>query len=340
MIDCVYHTEIGESEIPVQLHGNHYVAEDTLASYVRTLIETPCSNVYVVDSGTTPDVVRSKPNNCKLIWMRHVDRIMFPCPGLKNDEQCPVFVSLCRVQNQEIHDVLNSILPRVRRHLHKEETSGIDCPRCIDPEWDQGFGFILSEDMRRFPEYDNNSVECYTCGHIWCKGCGVDYPTHSGKSCWRVAEEQKYDGFSSDELIRTITVKCPSCQINIDKNGGCNHMTCRCGAEFCFSCMKIMGSGHFATTKCNQFGYPDDWNRNKDKYNPLLERDQELKKIRRRRPDRRTETIRRPERAHSTVRRRTLAPDPSWPFVEPRSDPTNITEAVNRSRNRSNCVQQ
>jgi hypothetical protein len=32
--------------------------------------------------------------------------------------------------------------------------------------------------------------------------------------------------------------KCPSCKADIIKNGGCNHMTCRCKHEWCWECSK------------------------------------------------------------------------------------------------------
>jgi hypothetical protein len=35
---------------------------------------------------------------------------------------------------------------------------------------------------------------------------------------------------------RFTKVKCPGCRQGIDRNGGCNHMTCLCGAQFCFHC--------------------------------------------------------------------------------------------------------
>ena len=40
--------------------------------------------------------------------------------------------------------------------------------------------------------------------------------------------------------------KCPSCKVQIEKNGGCNRMTCRCGQMFCWICgTKVTGYGHY-----------------------------------------------------------------------------------------------
>lgn len=46
----------------------------------------------------------------------------------------------------------------------------------------------------------------------------------------------------TDKKIR----HCPSCQVPIEKNGGCNHMRCKCGHEFCWLCMAEATHGmHF-----------------------------------------------------------------------------------------------
>ena len=49
--------------------------------------------------------------------------------------------------------------------------------------------------------------------------------------------------------------KCPSCGNAIEKNKGCNHMTCKCGYEFCWLCMKKYTRDHFRNnnTGCVQF---------------------------------------------------------------------------------------
>jgi hypothetical protein len=46
-------------------------------------------------------------------------------------------------------------------------------------------------------------------------------------------QEQQYR-----EWLRQNTKPCPQCRLNIQKNGGCNHMTCKsCRHEFCWQCL-------------------------------------------------------------------------------------------------------
>eukprot|EP00797_Seminavis_robusta_P037639 Sro9_g007010.2 (465) ;mRNA; r:13156-14550 len=45
----------------------------------------------------------------------------------------------------------------------------------------------------------------------------------------------------TNEKIR----RCPSCKDPIEKNGGCNHMTCKCGTHFCWLCMTNTTGNHW-----------------------------------------------------------------------------------------------
>ena len=47
--------------------------------------------------------------------------------------------------------------------------------------------------------------------------------------------------------------KCPKCEVWIMKNEGCNHITCRCGAEFCYVCGKIYTVNGKRDCKCKLF---------------------------------------------------------------------------------------
>lgn len=61
----------------------------------------------------------------------------------------------------------------------------------------------------------------------------------------------------SEEWIASHTKACPKCKARIEKNHGCNHMTCtRCRHEFCWYCLKTIKNGnkgadyHFNKEKC------------------------------------------------------------------------------------------
>lgn len=76
----------------------------------------------------------------------------------------------------------------------------------------------------------NNMVTC-TCGRTYCILCG-NY-AHQGTLCPAPREVLKW--------INAHAKQCPNCGVVIQKNGGCNHMTCRppggCRHEFCWVCL-------------------------------------------------------------------------------------------------------
>ena len=81
------------------------------------------------------------------------------------------------------------------------------------------------------------TVKC-TCGHPFCFRCGEE--AHEPCGCAQLAEwAQKCQNESETaNWILANTRKCPACSARIEKNQGCNHMTCRhCRYEFCWVCM-------------------------------------------------------------------------------------------------------
>lgn len=105
-------------------------------------------------------------------------------------------------------------------------------------------------------------VKCFKsngvgCGHIFCVRCNHD--GHRPSPC-EAAEQWRIKCSSESENIQYImarTKKCPKCSVHIEKNQGCNHMTCRnCGHEFCWLCKgdwKKHGSATGGYYKCNIF---------------------------------------------------------------------------------------
>jgi hypothetical protein len=46
-----------------------------------------------------------------------------------------------------------------------------------------------------------------------------------------------FDDEQAETFISAITTPCPKCKVPIEKEGGCDHMTCaQCSYEFCFRC--------------------------------------------------------------------------------------------------------
>jgi hypothetical protein len=77
------------------------------------------------------------------------------------------------------------------------------------------------------------SVEC-GLGHRFCFGCsGNDHQPATCKTA-KLWLKKCADDSETSNWIAANTKECPKCQSTIEKNGGCNHMTCRkCKYEVC-----------------------------------------------------------------------------------------------------------
>jgi hypothetical protein len=96
---------------------------------------------------------------------------------------------------------------------------GINCyrPQC------QHFS-IFRKDTERI----SSTVSCVEC-HIaeFCIKCAQT--SHVG-DCYKPDDE------ATEEWRRENTRYCPNCNRPVNKDGGCNHITCTCGAHFCWLC--------------------------------------------------------------------------------------------------------
>ena len=97
------------------------------------------------------------------------------------------------------------------------------------------------------------TVNC-TCSHHFCFGCGLN--DHLPTPCGLVKKWIKKceDDSETANWISANTKECPTCQSTIEKNGGCNHMTCRkCKHEFCWMCMGLWSEHGTSWFNCNRF---------------------------------------------------------------------------------------
>lgn len=72
-------------------------------------------------------------------------------------------------------------------------------------------------------------IECSSCGLLACSHHNI--PWHHGETCSeydrRIATRQARAEQKSEREIKRVAKRCPGCRRFINKNGGCNHMTCK-----------------------------------------------------------------------------------------------------------------
>ena len=99
------------------------------------------------------------------------------------------------------------------------------------------------------------NIKC-KCGSFSCSKCKLLQP-HTPCPC-KIANKWILKSSSDQENVQWIlasTKKCPKCKVAIEKNQGCNHMTCaKCNHEFCWLCKQPWNT-HGSITggfyKCN-----------------------------------------------------------------------------------------
>jgi ariadne-1 len=95
------------------------------------------------------------------------------------------------------------------------------------------------------------------CGSWVCFKCGGEAHQPSNCKVLQVWKDKCENDSETANWILANTKRCPKCSTRIEKNQGCNHMTCReCGHDFCWMCMglwKDHGSETGGYYKCNRY---------------------------------------------------------------------------------------
>jgi len=148
--------------------------------------------------------------------------------------RCP---GQCRrdLSDAEVHRHAPSFWQRVGKLRQLRNNPNLrDCPSCG----------CLTEGSRQSPD-----MTCSSCMTSFCFNHGL---AHTGVTCRqhnRMARFAPASGSVSGHDIRTrlqvrlTTQACPRCHARVQRSGGCAHMTCRCGAHFCWHCGKATSDG-------------------------------------------------------------------------------------------------
>ena len=116
------------------------------------------------------------------------------------------------------------------------------CPKCHKEMFSYSKGKVICTDP--------------SCKYVFCIQCEESW--HEGRTCQEYREFKERENINEQEFRKwqqKNTKQCPRCKNAIEKNKGCNHMTCKCGYEFCWLCMQPYTRNHFRnnTTGCVQF---------------------------------------------------------------------------------------
>ncbi|KZV52653.1 hypothetical protein F511_07046 [Dorcoceras hygrometricum] len=109
-------------------------------------------------------------------------------------------------------------------------------------------------------------VEC-SCGLQFCFSCLSE--THSPCSClmWELWTKKCRDESETVNWMTVHTKPCPKCHKPVEKNGGCNLVSCICGQPFCWLCGGATGRdhtwSHIANHSCGR--YKEDTEKNAER---------------------------------------------------------------------------
>jgi ariadne-1 len=106
-------------------------------------------------------------------------------------------------------------------------------------------------------EAEGSVAACDSCLMSFCLICGEEPHAPASCKCLEKWNEKCRNESETANWILANTKSCPKCHSRIEKNQGCNHMTCqKCRFEFCWICMGDWHD-HGANTggyyKCNKY---------------------------------------------------------------------------------------
>lgn len=151
-----------------------------------------------------------------------IDNASFPLVCLGDEARCPsripIHVAQEVLSTNEFNDILEAAF---RAHVHSHPKEYHYCPT---PDCKQVY----------HRNTQNHALQCPSCLLRICPKCNAEYHEHS--PC---QGDEESDRALFEEWKRSHDVKdCPGCKAPIEREAGCNHMTCvRCKTHICWVCL-------------------------------------------------------------------------------------------------------
>jgi len=126
----------------------------------------------------------------------------------------------------------NLVKKEIIRRISNDPNANVKVFYCTNENCIYQEGFFIKK--RNEYNDNNNYVKCINCNcdKNFCYKCGKKY--HFDYDCNGDIDQESMD------LILNTSKPCPNCKIPIEKNEGCNHMTCKlCFQNWCWICNQI-----------------------------------------------------------------------------------------------------
>lgn len=239
----------------VLLRANHWSKEALLEDYMSQADQVLKRSGVYCRCGHPQEP--TDLTNCSICYddeaemMRHMDCGHAFCTDCWYDycknavEDGPVCVSTtcpqaeCNevVTEQEMKDSLGNS-PLLAKYLTYQLRSYVDANPLT--RWCPGRGCerVAAASSTAVLEAEGSVAHCDACSTSFCVPCGEE--PHAPATCKDLGRwnEKCRNESETANWILANTKKCPICSSRIEKNQGCNHMTCqRCKHEFCWICM-------------------------------------------------------------------------------------------------------
>ncbi|OLY80095.1 E3 ubiquitin-protein ligase dbl4 [Smittium mucronatum] len=183
---------------------------------------------------------------CSLCYSMHISTKINNRIGYRIN--CPEYKCNLSLKESQIKLLLNDdselnkyIMIIIQNYVEASDTltwcPGVDCDKAIELP---SFNKVTSR-------YTVSMVTC-SCGTSFCFNCKNQ--DHRPALCQLLDMwlQKCRDDSETLNWLSSNTKDCPTCKYPIEKNGGCNHITCRnCAYQFCWVCLQ-------------------DWNKHRDNY--------------------------------------------------------------------------
>ncbi|KAI0084695.1 hypothetical protein BDY19DRAFT_969625 [Irpex rosettiformis] len=206
---------------PINASNVHKAASSTKLPFG---LQIPCPGNHPYCQACLTQYIRSKvdPSND---GSGNIDTIVFPirCPG------CPITTWKVGITDDIAARVLSE-KAMVTWHHQKllDSLPRIYCPnkKC-------------STLVQAHEDPNEPQAQCPACNMLMCVPCRVLW--HEDMTCEEFQalplDERSPEDQQALQLMRAQHWRrCPQCQIIVELEHGCNHITCRCGTHFCFKC--------------------------------------------------------------------------------------------------------